>query len=366
MIENSALSIDLEWSESNKPFRFFGPCSAESIEQLDETAKGIRKNYPDAIFRAGVWKPRTRPNSFEGVGEEALEWLKEIKKNHQLTTAIEVANTDHLEKALKAGIDVLWIGARTTVNPFSVQSIADGLKGVDIPVFVKNPINPDLALWIGALERINKAGITKLGAIHRGFHLSDNGPYRNYPNWSLAVQLKAEFPNLPIVCDASHISGKAELIPQVSQKSYDLDMDGIMIETHINPAQALSDKEQQLTPIQLHEVLEKLIRKKKSSSNTEFKNQLEVLRSKIDKVDDDLMDLIAVRMNIAKQIGVYKKNNQVTILQIERWKEIMERVLKNGQALNLGDDFINAVYNAIHEESIRQQTLVQNEDSKDA
>src|SRR5690554_919413 len=363
-MEKATLNIDEIWVESEKPFRFFGPCSAESLIQLKKTAEGIAKNYPESIFRAGVWKPRTRPNSFEGVGEEALEWLKEIKQEFGFKIAIEVANAQHLEKALEAGIDLLWIGARTTVNPFSVQAIADGLKGVDIPVFVKNPINPDLSLWMGALERINKAGISQLGAIHRGFHLSDNGPYRNYPYWSLAVQLKAEFPNLPIVCDASHISGKPSLIPQVSQKAYDLDMDGIMIETHHNPTAALSDKEQQLTPEQLHDVLTKLIRKKKSSPNEEFKNQLEILRTKIDKVDDDLMDLIAVRMNIAKQIGVYKKNNKVTILQIERWKQIMERVLKNGKGLDLGEDFINAIYNAIHEESIRKQTQVQNGDSE--
>lgn len=363
-MEKATLNIDEEWARAKKPFRFFGPCSAESLIQLKETAAGIAKYYPETIFRAGVWKPRTRPNSFEGVGEEALEWLKEIKQEFGFKIAIEVANAQHLEKALEAGIDLLWIGARTTVNPFSVQAIADGLKGVDIPIFVKNPINPDLSLWMGALERINKAGISQLGAIHRGFHLSDNGPYRNYPYWSLAVQLKAEFPNLPIVCDASHISGKPSLIPQVSQKAYDLDMDGIMIETHHNPTAALSDKEQQLTPDQLHDVLTKLIRKKKSSPNEEFKNQLEILRTKIDKVDDDLMDLIAVRMNIAKQIGVYKKNNKVTILQIERWKQIMERVLKNGKALDLGEEFINAIYNAIHEESIRKQTQVQNGDSE--
>src|SRR5690554_6311507 len=363
-LDSEDLNIDESWCNTNKPFNFFGPCSAESPEQLHATAKDIAKNHPSAIFRAGVWKPRTRPNSFQGIGEQALEWLREIKDEYQLKIATEIANPFHLEKCLDAGVDVLWIGARTTVNPFAVQAIADALKGVDIPVFVKNPINPDLSLWMGALERINKAGISQLGAIHRGFHLSDNGPYRNYPYWSLAVQLKAEFPNLPIVCDASHISGKPSLIPQVSQKAYDLDMDGIMIETHHNPTAALSDKEQQLTPEQLHDVLTKLIRKKKSSPNEEFKNQLEILRTKIDKVDDDLMDLIAVRMNIAKQIGVYKKNNKVTILQIERWKQIMERVLKNGKGLDLGEDFINAIYNAIHEESIRKQTQVQNGDSE--
>jgi|SRR5690554_990190 len=363
-LDSEDLNIDESWCNTNKPFNFFGPCSAESPEQLHATAKDIAKNHPSAIFRAGVWKPRTRPNSFQGIGEQALEWLREIKDEYQLKIATEIANPFHLEKCLDAGVDVLWIGARTTVNPFAVQAIADALKGVDIPVFVKNPINPDLSLWLGALERINKAGINKLGAIHRGFHLSDNGPYRNYPNWNLAVQLKASYGKLPLICDASHISGKTSLIPQVAQKAYDLDMDGLMVETHYNPELALSDKDQQLRPVELSNMLANLVRKESSSSNLVFQNQLEMLRNKIDKIDDNFMDLLAVRMDIAKQIGQYKKQNNVTILQLERWNKILKRVLENGKALGLSENFVQEMFNVVHDESIRQQTGIQKGDEK--
>lgn len=366
MKEEKKLKIDEVWA-AQRPFHFFGPCSAESPEQLDATAKQVAA-IEHNIFRAGVWKPRTRPDSFQGIGEDALSWLKTIKAKYNLKVATEVASPEHLEKALKAEIDVLWIGARTTVNPFTVQALADALQGVDVPVFVKNPINPDLSLWIGALERINKAGITKLGAIHRGFHLNDNGPYRNMPNWNLAVQLKAAYPNLPVVCDASHISGRPKLIPQVAQKALDLDMDGLMIETHHKPENALSDKQQQLTPAQLKVILNELVEKKSSCYDQDFQNQLELLRAEIDKVDDELMDRLAHRMEIVKQIGKYKKENQVTILQLERWKEIMERALKQGSALGVESDFIRDFYNTIHDESIRQQTMIQNQadDSQDA
>ena len=355
-IETKGLEIDKAWRERNLSFQFFGPCSAESLAQLHFTAQGLSNQFDQLIFRAGVWKPRTRPNSFEGAGDIALEWLKEIKQTYGFKIATEVANAEHVEKCLTAGVDVLWIGARTTVNPFTVQAIADALKGVDLPVFVKNPIHPDLSLWMGALERINLAGIKKIGAIHRGFHLSDNAPYRNYPNWNLAVQLKATYPNMPIVCDASHISGKPDLIPRVAQRSIDLDMDGLMIETHYLPEQALSDKDQQITPEALISIIKELIPKNKSSNNRDFKNRLELLREEIDKVDDDLMDRIAERMNLASQIGEYKKQNNVTILQLERWQEILNRVLLSGNVMGLSESFIKAMYNAIHDESIRKQT----------
>ncbi|MEQ8910614.1 MAG: bifunctional 3-deoxy-7-phosphoheptulonate synthase/chorismate mutase type II [Vicingaceae bacterium] len=362
MKEEKTLKIDSKWA-AQEPFQFFGPCSAESLEQLDATAKQVAA-IKNNIFRAGVWKPRTRPGSFQGIGEEALNWLVAIKEKYHLKVATEVAHPDHLEKALKAGIDVLWIGARTTVNPFSVQALADALQGIDVPVFVKNPINPDLSLWMGALERINKAGITKLGAIHRGFHLNDNGPYRNTPNWNLAIQLKATYPELPVVCDVSHIGGKSELIPHLAQKALDLDMDGLMIETHHQPDQALSDKQQQLTPKRLKEILGELVQKKSACYDQEFQNRLELLRAEIDKVDDDLIDRIAHRMEIVKQIGQYKKDNQVTILQLERWKEILKRALKNGAALGVESEFIEVFYNAIHDESIRQQTIIQSKDDR--
>lgn len=355
--EQETLQIDRIWKEQFQPFHFFGPCSAESPEQLRSTAKDLADQFDHLIFRAGVWKPRTRPSSFEGAGNIALEWLKEIKQEFNISIGTEVANAQHVEDCLKAEIDVLWLGARTTVNPFSVQAIADALNGADVQVFVKNPIHPDLSLWMGALERVNMAGIRKLGAIHRGFHLSDNGPYRNYPNWHMAIQLKAAYPELPIICDASHISGNPDLITQVAQKALDLDMDGLMIETHHQPEEALSDKEQQITPDRLLRLMkEDLVFKRKSSSNKEFKNQLELLRDEIDKIDDDLIDRIAVRMSIAEQMGVYKRENNVTILQLERWKSIMNRVLKNGKAMGLSDQFITGVFNAIHDESIRKQT----------
>jgi len=359
-IKNSNLEqfkIDETWRK-HASFQFFGPCSAESFEQLKETAKALKGDKATAhfIFRAGVWKPRTRPNSFEGMGSQAIEWLKMLKEELSIELATEVANPEHVEKCLEAGIDYLWIGARTTVNPFSVQAIADALCGVDVPVFVKNPTHPDLSLWVGALERIHLAGISKLGAIHRGFHLNDNGPFRNYPNWNLAVQLKANYPNLPIICDASHISGKPELIPQVAQKALDLDMDGLMIETHYLPTEALSDREQQLSPAELRKLMNSLVKKNKSSNNREFKNQLELLRDEIDKVDDDLMDQLAHRMKLAEQIGLYKKQNNVTILQIERWKEILNRMVLSGKLMGLSENFVVDLYNAIHEESIRKQT----------
>jgi chorismate mutase len=352
-----------EWMHRSRPYYFFGPCSAESPEQLYKTAAGIAANFQEVIFRAGVWKPRTRPNTFEGIGVEALEWLQEIKRQFKFQLTTEVANAEHVEACLKAGIDILWIGARTTVNPFSVQEIADAIKGVDIPVFVKNPINPDFSLWMGALERINKAGIKKLGAIHRGFHMTDNGPYRNAPNWDLAIHLKASLPDMPMICDVSHISGKPQLIPHVAQKAIDLDMDGLMVETHIHPEKALSDREQQLTPAQLKTLIEQLTPKNKSSADEEFKGKLELLREEIDKIDDDLLERIATRMELAKQIGEYKKNNKVTVLQVNRWQEILNRSLKSGNALGLSEKFVRGLLNAIHDESIRQQTLIQKDDS---
>ncbi len=360
--------LDIKSIERNKdgvssPFNFFGPCSAESPEQLRATAKGIKSNFDQVIFRAGIWKPRTRPNSFEGAGEIALNWLMEIKEEFGFKVATEVANPNHVEACLKAGVDFLWVGARTTVNPFSVQSIADSLTGVDIPVFVKNPINPDLALWIGALERINKAGIRRLGAIHRGFHMTDNGPYRNFPNWNIAIQLKAAYPDLPIVCDASHISGSPELIPYVAQKSIDLDMDGLMVETHYQPNLALSDKQQQITPEQLYTLIQNLIPKSKTSSDIAFKTQLDVLREQIDIIDNDIIERLSERMSLAKKIGENKKRNGVTVLQVDRWQKILERTLQNGKALGLNDKFIYDFLNSIHDESIRQQTPEEGNDN---
>lgn len=345
-----------DWLKGKRPYQFFGPCSAESPEQMRNTAKGIAANFKDVIFRAGIWKPRTRPGSFEGVGQEGLKWLMDVKEEFGFQVTTEVATPEHVEACLKAGVDILWVGARTTVNPFSVQALADALKGVDIPVMVKNPMNPDVSLWLGAIERFQKVGIKDIGAIHRGFHLADNRPYRNSPKWDLAVQFKTEHPEMPLICDVSHISGTPHLIPLVAQRAYDLDMDGLMVETHENPLVALSDAQQQLTPLQLKELMDGLTLKSSTSVNVEFEDKLGHLREKIDGIDNELVDLLSKRMAISEQIGKYKKENNVTILQLERWKEILQRNLKAGAALDLSEKFITAMYNSIHDESIEKQT----------
>lgn len=347
-----------------KPILIAGPCSAESEEQMLETARQISEFYPNSIFRAGIWKPRTRPNTFEGIGDIGLSWMQEVKKQTGLLTATEVANADHVEKCLKAGIDILWIGARTTVNPFSVQEIADALRGVDIPVFVKNPINPDAQLWAGALERVNNAGIKKLAAIHRGFHHFDNGPFRNSPKWELAIELKTACPQLPIICDPSHISGSPELIPYIAQKAMDLEMDGLMIETHRDPSVALSDAKQQVKPFKLHEIIEELNIRSSTIENPEFRNKLEELRSIIRKLDNDLLELLSKRMVISSQIGEYKRENNVTILQVAHWKKLFEESLHTGNVLGLPEGFVKGLYELIHDESIRRQTEVMNLNNK--
>lgn len=343
-----------------KPLLITGPCSAESEEQLLNTAKQIADNYPDSIFRAGIWKPRTRPNTFEGIGNIGLQWMQTVKKETGLLTATEVANTAHVEESLKSGIDILWIGARTTVNPFSVQEIAEALKGVDIPVFVKNPIYPDVQLWAGALERINNAGITKIAAIHRGFHSYDNGPFRNSPKWELAIDLKAACPQLPLICDPSHIAGTPELIPFIAQKAMDMDMDGLMIETHCNPKAALSDAQQQITPLQLKEIINDLQIRDSSTENIELQNKLEELRCIIQKLDNDLIELLAKRMAISTEIGAYKRDNNLTILQVSHWKQLVQSGVVTGELLGLPENFIKDLYQLIHDESIRIQTEVMN------
>ena len=354
--------FQLNWLKGERPYRFFGPCSAESPEQLRSTAKGIAQNFENVVFRAGIWKPRTRPGSFEGVGEDGLQWLTDIKEEFGFQVTTEVANANHVEACLKAGVDVLWIGARTTVNPFSVQAIADSLQGVDVPVMVKNPMNPDVSLWFGAIERIQKAGIDKVGAIHRGFHLSDNGPYRNAPKWDLAVQFKTEHADIPLICDVSHISGNPSLIPLVAQRALDLDMDGLMVETHINPNKALSDPQQQLTPAQLKSLMEGLTLKSSQVKNPEFQNKLEFLREKIDRIDDEIIELMATRMGLSEEIGKYKKENNVTVLQIQRWQEILKRSIKSGKAHKLSESFVSGLYHAIHDESIKKQTKILGDD----
>lgn len=345
---------------SNKPLIISGPCSAESQDQLLTTAKAIAAIDKKIIFRAGIWKPRTRPNNFEGVGNIGLQWLKKVKEQTGLLLATEVANAAHVEACLNNEVDVLWIGARTTVNPFSVQEIADALKGVDIPVFVKNPIYPDIQLWLGALERINYAGITKLAAIHRGFHTYQSTPFRNAPHWELVVELKNLFPDLPIINDPSHICGNTEMISFMAQKALDMDLDGLMIETHHHPAVALSDAKQQLTPSELSTLLHHLIVRQVNSDNTEFKNKLEQLRDSINKADDELLNVLANRMTAVEQIGEYKKQNNVTILQASYWDKLLNERINTASTIGLNVDFIRVIYNLIHEESIRKQTVIMN------
>ncbi len=350
-----------EWfPKNNKPLLIAGPCSAESEEQMLATAKGIATFFPNSIFRAGLWKPRTRPNTFEGIGDVGLEWMKLVKQQTGLLTATEVATADHVEKCLKAGIDILWIGARTTVNPFSVQEIADALKGVDIPLFVKNPIYPDLQLWAGALERINNAGIKKIAAIHRGFNSYDNGPFRNSPKWELAIDLKAACPDLPMICDPSHIGGTPDLIPYIAQKAMDLEMDGLMIETHINPGVALSDAKQQVRPAELKVIIDDLKIRSASIESRELQTKLDELRSIIGKLDKDLLELLAKRMAVSTEIGEYKRDNNITILQVFHWSKLIESSIETANQLGLRENFIKGVYQLIHDESIFRQTDVMN------
>ncbi len=344
--------------DAEKPLVISGPCSAESEDQVLKTAALLAETEKVDVFRAGIWKPRTRPNSFEGIGEDGLKWLQKVREQYGFKLAVEVANKNHVEACLKHSIDILWIGARTAANPFSVQEIADALQGVDIPVMVKNPINPDLQLWIGALERINQAGITKLAAIHRGFSLHEMSPYRNVPKWEIPIELKRLYPDLEIVCDPSHIAGKRELIPHLAQKAMDLDMFGLMIEAHCDPDNAWSDKAQQLTPSALKELLDQLVVREKASSNQQFTDQLSVLRQQIDLLDDDILEKLGKRMEIAIQIGEYKKANNVTVLQVNRWQEILSKRIEQGKGMNLRDVFVKKLLEIIHEESIRSQTNI--------
>jgi chorismate mutase len=342
------------------PFIVSGPCGVESEIQIRETAKAL-SGLGIHLLRGGIWKPRTRPDSFQGIGTEGLAWLIDAGRENNLPVTVEVANPRHVEEALKAGIDVLWIGARTTVNPFLVQEIAESLRGIKIPVMIKNPVNPELELWIGAFERLNRAGIEMLIAIHRGFTSSENSRYRNSPNWQLPIELKRRFPDLPLLCDPSHIAGSRNYILQISQYAMDLNYDGLMIESHINPENALSDKEQQLTPSDLKEVLDSLIIRNPSVDDIIFMNLLEDLRDRIDTIDERILSLMSERMGIARNIGQYKKENNMTVLQVERWNEILRTRLQSGEVKELHRDFILQLYASIHDESIRQQTEVMNQ-----
>lgn len=362
-MEELNISAFNDWNPTGqRPMYIFGPCSAEYRDQVWETAAQLKEGGIPFLLRAGIWKPRTRPGSFEGKGEEALHWLQEIKQEMGIPITTEVATAEHVDVCLKFGVDVLWIGARTTVNPFSVQEIADALKGVDIPVMVKNPIHPDLGLWIGALERLNRAGIHKLAAIHRGFHYQDNYPYRNLPNWELAIELKRRYPELAIICDASHISGSPDIIPRVAQRAMNLNMDGLLIETHFRPQEALSDAKQQITPAELFNMLAKLEIREPSAMDAQFTDELQRLRTRIDNIDESLMELLSERMKMVQEIGIHKKEQNVAIFQLERWIEIIENYTDWGSQLNLSEEFIRRFIEAIHLESIEVQQKVMDQE----
>jgi len=340
------------------PLIIAGPCSAETEAQVMQTAQEIAALKRVSIFRAGIWKPRTRPGSFEGVGSIGLEWLKKVKAQTGLLTTVEVANGKHVSEALKYGIDVLWIGARTTVNPFSMQEIADALEGVNIPVLIKNPINADLDLWIGAIERLQKAGITKFAAVHRGFSSYDRSQYRNKPMWEIPIELKRRMPDLAMLCDPSHICGNTDLLLNVSQNALDLDYQGLMIETHCNPASALSDAKQQITPAELGKLLKNIIVRSSSVENKKFISTLEDLRDQIDEIDNNLINILGTRMEMARAIGACKKQNGVTILQNSRWNEIVQGRTKQGMKKQLTSDFVKKLFEIIHQESIHHQKQV--------
>ncbi len=331
-----------------------GPCSAESPQQIESIAKGLRGSNIE-MFRAGVWKPRTRPGSFEGIGTEALEWLDIARDILQVPITIEVANTAHVEAALKAGIDVLWIGARTTVNPFSVQEICEALKGTDIPVMVKNPINPDLQLWLGAIERLNKVGIKKVAAIHRGFSDPYEKRYRNKPEWSMPIHLKRMLPGISVICDPSHIAGTREIIASVSQRAINFGLDGLMIETHHDPDNAWSDAKQQITPDTLKIIYENLNFRETLDKHPEAISELDEFRQKIDLVDDQIIELLSDRFQMIKQVGEYKREHNLAVYQPNRWHNVMESRISAGVNKNMTEKFMKSFLFAVHEESVKTQ-----------
>lgn len=336
------------------PLVIAGPCSAETEEQVLKVAHQL-KDTDTTVFRAGIWKPRTRPGNFEGVGAIGLKWLQRAKEETGLLLATEVANRNHVELALEAAIDVLWIGARSTVSPFIVQEIADALRGTDKIVLVKNPVNPDLPLWLGAVERLYDANIEKLGVIHRGFSTYEKTTYRNNPEWQLAVDLQQKFPDLPLILDPSHIGGKRDLIFDLCQTGLDLNYDGIMVETHFDPDNAWSDAAQQITPERLKQITVDLKIRQETNEETKFQSDLQVLRTKIDILDNQLMDMLNKRMQIAEEIGELKKANNVAILQTDRWNNVLQKMVRLGEEKNLSKEFILKLLKAVHQESIQHQ-----------
>jgi chorismate mutase len=356
-IEQQPSILDV-WNK--RPLIISGPCSAETEEQVLATAQRLAATGKVDMLRAGIWKPRTRPGQFEGIGVKGLPWMAKAKALTGLPITVEVATAKQVEDALSFDVDVLWIGARTTVNPFSVQEIADALKGVDVPVLIKNPINPDLELWTGAVERVAKAGIKNIGLIHRGFSSYGNTEYRNAPMWHLAIEMKRRNPQLMLICDPSHISGRRDILQDVSQTSIDLDYDGLIIESHIDPDNAWSDAKQQITPEVLGEMLGNIVWRKEDLGTAELHTSMEKLRQQINQLDDELMQILSARMKVADRIGQYKKDNNITILQTNRWNEILERATAKGEKLGLSKEFITRYFDAVHMESINHQNKVMN------
>ncbi len=348
--------LRLPSDNNERPIVIAGPCSAESEEQVMTTAKQLA-DKGCRMFRAGVWKPRTKPGGFEGQGEAALPWLQNVKKTTGMLVATEVATPEHVELALKYGIDILWVGARTSANPFAMQALADSLKGVDVPVLVKNPVNPDLELWIGALERINQAGITRLAAIHRGFSSYDKKIYRNLPMWQIPIELRRRYPSLPILCDPSHIGGTRELIAPLCQQAMDLGFDGLIVESHCSPDNAWSDAKQQVTPDVLDYILSLLVIR----DETVTTEGIHALRKQIDELDNQLIELLAKRMRVCREIGQYKKEHNMTILQTSRYNEILDKRGAQGVLCGMSSEFIRSVFEEVHEESVRQQIEIINQ-----
>jgi chorismate mutase len=349
----------MNWiNNGKKPVLIAGPCSAETEEQVLQTATRLFRTGKVDVLRAGIWKPRTRPGAFEGIGAKGLPWLQKAKELTGLPVAVEVAKASHVELCLEFGIDILWIGARTTVNPFAVQEIADALKGTDKPVLLKNPINPDLALWLGGMERLQNAGLTKLGAIHRGFSFAGEKIYRNRPQWQIAIDFKTAMPDIMMINDPSHICGRRDLLQKVAQKAMDLNFDGLIIESHITPDTAWSDAAQQITPEVYGQLISDLIIREIDPKDLKEKTKLDRLRKEIDILDDEIMNVLASRMKVAREIGMYKKENNMTILQTDRWNEILQKFVERGLQNGLTEEFITRVIKSIHDESIEQQERV--------
>ena len=347
--------------QSSTPFVIAGPCSVESEDQIMATAQALAQIPEVKMLRGGIWKPRTRPDAFEGRGEQGLEWLRKAKTEAGLPTITEVATPEHVELALKYEVDALWIGARTVVNPFSVQQLADTLSGTDIPVFIKNPVSPDLNLWLGAFERFQKAGLNRLAAIHRGFAYYKETPYRNYPMWEIPIELTQKL-NVPLITDVSHICGNRDLLQTTAQKALDLATDGLMIECHNNPDAALTDAKQQIAPEALKQLLSQLVFRSKQAGHVE--RDLASLRGEIDDIDSELLQLLARRMEVSAQIGEYKKRNSVTVVQMDRWKRILADHVAAGADLGLSPQFVNDVFEAIHQASIERQTRIMEQDNE--